>query len=49
MAKKKITKKDPEGNPIKIKIDHRTFITVRTEAALKMWLERYPNAKVETN
>jgi len=31
---------------IKVKLDDRTTITVRTKAALKGWLERYPEAKV---
>ncbi len=31
---------------IKVRLDHRTTITVRTKAALKGWLERYPEAKV---
>lgn len=31
---------------IKVQLDYRTTITVRTKAALKSWLERYPEAKV---
>lgn len=31
---------------IKVMIDHKTLITVRSEKAVKMWQERYPNARV---
>jgi hypothetical protein len=31
---------------IKVKLDERTTITVRTKAALKGWLDRYPEARV---
>ena len=31
---------------IKIQLDHRTTITVRTMNALNVWKERYPEAKV---
>ena len=30
----------------KVKIDHRTIITVRTKEALKYWLTEYPEARV---
>lgn len=31
---------------IKVRLDHRTTITVRTKDALKGWLSKYPEAKV---
>jgi hypothetical protein len=31
---------------IKIQLDQRTTITVRTMDALKAWMERYPEAKL---
>lgn len=30
--------------PIKLRIDHRTIITIRTKGALKLWKEKYPQA-----
>jgi hypothetical protein len=33
-------------NRIKLRIDHKTIITVRTKAALNMWMEKYPEATV---
>ena len=40
---KKIIKKTKD---FKVRIDHRTTITVRTKEALRYWLTEYPNAKV---
>jgi hypothetical protein len=34
------------GTTIRIRIDHRTVITVRTEEAAKTWLSRYPKATI---
>jgi hypothetical protein len=31
---------------INVQLDYRTFITVSSLSALKMWLVRYPEAKV---
>lgn len=30
----------------KVKLDHKTFITIKDMAALDLWKDRYPNAKV---
>ena len=40
---KKIIKKTKD---FKVKIDHRTTVTVRTKEALRYWITEYPNAKV---
>lgn len=46
--KKKI--KIPDSVPtIKVQLDYRTTITVRTKEALKDWLKKYPNARVISN
>lgn len=42
-ASKKRTK---SKKPIKLRLNYRTVVTVKSEAALKAWLERYPDAKV---
>ena len=31
---------------IKIRLDHKTTVTVRSMYALKSWQERYPEAKI---
>lgn len=31
---------------IKVRLDHRTIITIKTKEALKSWLVKYPEAKV---
>lgn len=41
-----LTKKDPEGKVIKLQLDYRTTIVVRTQKALDMWMTKYPNAKI---
>lgn len=33
-------------NRIKLRIDHKTIITVRTKQAMNMWMEKYPDAQV---
>lgn len=33
-------------NPIKVRLDHRTIITVATMEKFEQWKERYPNAEV---
>tara|TARA_B100000809_G_scaffold266858_1_gene332271 strand:- start:701 stop:844 length:144 start_codon:yes stop_codon:yes gene_type:complete len=40
---KKVVKKTKD---FKVKIDHRTIVTVRTKEALKYWLTEYPNAQI---
>lgn len=34
------------GSRIKIRLNYRTIITVRTMEAVQMWLEKYPGAQV---
>lgn len=41
----KTTKNKTQDTPlIKLRIDYRTVITVRSKEALKMWKQRYPEA-----
>lgn len=47
MKRAKNTKALPEaGERIKLKIDSRTVIVVRSHSAMKMWMERYPGAQI---
>jgi hypothetical protein len=39
-------KPKPTSELIKIQVDSKTTITVRTPAAVKVWLARYPEAKI---
>lgn len=39
-------KRTKSKKPIKLRLNYRTVVTVKSEAALKAWLERYPDAKV---
>ncbi len=32
--------------PVKIQINPRTIVIVKTQAALKMWMDRHPEAKI---
>ena len=41
---KKSTKNNESKN-FKLKIDHKIIITVKSKKTLKIWLEKYPNAK----
>jgi len=34
---------------INVRLDHRTTITLPDMSALKLWIDRYPNAKVVDN
>ncbi|HEU4716610.1 MAG TPA: hypothetical protein VFU15_02205 [Bacteroidia bacterium] len=34
------------GDVIKLQVDYRTTIVVRSQRALEMWMEKYPNAKI---
>ncbi len=36
----------PNVELIKIQIDSKTIITVKTQAAAKIWFQRYPEAKI---
>ena len=31
---------------IKVQLDHKTIIYVKSKAALQSWLSRYPNARI---
>ncbi len=49
MKKKALEQKSsPNSKHIKVKLDHRTFIMLPSMASLKMWIKRYPEAKVIT-
>lgn len=41
-----LTKKATEGTVIKLQLDYRTQIVVRTQKAVEMWMTKYPNAKI---
>ncbi len=43
-AKKQV--KVREKKPIKLRLNYRTVVTVRTEVSLRAWLEKYPEAVV---
>ncbi|MEN8137685.1 MAG: hypothetical protein ABFR62_04560 [Bacteroidota bacterium] len=30
----------------KVKLDYKTFITIKDKSAIDLWKDRYPNAKV---
>jgi hypothetical protein len=30
---------------VRLRIDHRTVITIKSKEALRMWKEKYPNAE----
>jgi hypothetical protein len=38
--------KPTEGKVIKLQVDYRTTIIVRSQKALEMWMGKYPNAKI---
>ena len=44
--KKSVKKIIEKTKDFKVKIDHRTVITVRTKEALKYWITEYPNAQI---
>ena len=43
---KTIKNKTHEGPLVKLRIDYRTIITVRSKEALKMWKQKYPQAVI---
>lgn len=45
-TKKNIAAPVMSENRIKLRIDHKTIITVRSKHAMEMWLEKYPDATV---
>jgi hypothetical protein len=40
--------KSPEHKPIKVRLDYKTLIYLSRESSLKVWLKKYPDAKVVT-
>jgi hypothetical protein len=44
--RKPAAKKPVAEKVIKLRVDSRTVILVRTESAMKMWLQKYPKAEV---
>ncbi|MFN8712190.1 MAG: hypothetical protein ACK5Z2_05000 [Bacteroidota bacterium] len=47
MKRSKTTKELPEaGERIKLKVDSRTVIVVRSHSAMEMWMKRYPGAQI---
>lgn len=45
MRRKPTTEKKVLDPKFKLKIDHRTIVTVRSKEALAMWKEKYPKAQ----
>jgi hypothetical protein len=35
-----------EGNKIKVQLDSKTVIIIKSMESFKMWKQRYPNAKI---
>ncbi len=46
MKKSKVKLPEDTSPRIKVQLDYRTVITVKTTQALDMWLTKYPEAKV---
>lgn len=46
MKRAKSKAKIPTGARIKLQVDYRTIIVVRTQEALDMWMGKYPAAKI---
>jgi hypothetical protein len=53
MSKKKVMKKKEKApgkviaaDSIKVQLDYRTIIFLKSKNALKFWLNRYPNARI---
>ncbi len=44
--KKSVKKIIEKTKKFKVKIDHRTIVTVRTKEGLRYWLREYPNAEL---
>jgi len=43
----KVTAKVPDpSKSIKVQIDAKTIVTVKSMTAFEQWLERFPNAKI---
>lgn len=43
---KPVAPKTNSADIIKLQVDYRTVIMVKSQKALEMWMEKYPNAKV---
>jgi hypothetical protein len=46
MRKSKLKSPEDTAPRIKVQLDYRTVITVKTRHAVDMWLSKYPDAKV---
>jgi hypothetical protein len=46
MRTRKPVMPEPSANSIKLRIDSKTTIMVRSEESMQMWMKKYPNAKV---
>ena len=44
--KEKINEASQKIKRFKVKLDYKTFITIKDMGALDLWKDRYPNAKV---
>ncbi len=44
--KEKVIEAGQKIKRFKVKLDHKTFITIKDLRTLDLWKERYPNAKV---
>jgi hypothetical protein len=44
--KKNLTEVNKRIKRFKVKLDYKTFITIKDVTTLDMWKDRYPNAKV---
>jgi len=50
MKAKKIVKIVDDNRPkIKVRLDYRTIIIIRSMEAFKMWLTKFPDAKIITS
>ncbi len=38
--------KGPVRKPIKLRLNYRTVVTLKSEASLRTWMERYPEAVI---
>lgn len=45
-TRKPIMHKTFEGQTMKLRVDSKTIIVVRSQKAVDMWLERYPQAQL---
>lgn len=47
-SKQKVKRKPPvdEASMIRLQVDHKTVIVLRSKKSLDMWMQRYPNARI---